>query len=74
VEPYRKTAMETITKVTVTLGSSDIDELLEMGLVNDILCSFQEQTTEDQFTPVLNDFGTVVNTLGKFIILPKHSY
>jgi splicing factor 3B subunit 1 len=55
-EPYRKT-------VKATLGASDIDERLEVRLVDGIICSFQEQTTEDQV--MLDGFGNVVNTLGE---------
>ena len=62
-EPYRKMVMETITKVVATLGASDIDERLEVRLVDGIIYSFQEQTTEDQV--MLDGFGTVVNALGK---------
>lgn len=54
--------METIQKVIVTLGASDIDERLEIRLVDGIIYSFQEQTTEDQV--MLDGFGTVVNALG----------
>ena len=54
--------METTTKVVATLGASDIDERLEMRLINGIIYSFQEQTTEDQV--MLDGFGTVVNALG----------
>ena len=61
-EPYRKMVMETITKVVATLGASDIDERLEMRLIDGIIYSFQEQTTEDQV--MLDGFGTVVNALG----------
>ena len=57
--------METITKVVATLGASDIDERLEMRLVDGIIYSFQEQTTEDQV--MLDGFGTVVNALGELI-------
>ena len=62
-EPYRKMVMETITKVVATLGASDIDERLEVRLVDGIIYSFQEQTTEDQV--MLDGFGTVVNALGE---------
>lgn len=62
-EPYRKMVMETITKVVASLGASDIDERLEVRLVDGIIYSFQEQTTEDQV--MLDGFGTVVNALGK---------
>ncbi|KAK0497221.1 armadillo-type protein [Armillaria luteobubalina] len=65
-EPYRKMVMETITKVVATLGASDIDERLEMRLVDGIIFSFQEQTTEDQV--MLDGFGTVVNALGIRIV------
>ena len=54
--------METITKVVASLGASDIDERLEVRLVDGIIYSFQEQTTEDQV--MLDGFGTVVNALG----------
>ncbi|KAF8323538.1 armadillo-type protein [Cantharellus anzutake] len=61
-EPYRKMVMETITKVVMSLGASDIDERLEIRLVDGIIYAFQEQTTEDQV--MLDGFGTVVNALG----------
>jgi len=64
-EPYRKMVMETIMKAVAMLallGASDIDERLEVRLVDSIIYSFQEQTTEDQV--MLDDFGTVVNALG----------
>ncbi|KAF8892074.1 armadillo-type protein [Infundibulicybe gibba] len=61
-EPYRKMVMETITKVVATVGAADIDERLEVRLVDGIIYSFQEQTTEDQV--MLDGFGTVVNALG----------
>ncbi len=61
-EPYRKMVMETITRVVATLGAADIDERLEVRLVDGIIYSFQEQTTEDQV--MLDGFGTVVNALG----------
>ena len=54
--------METIQKVIATLGASDIDERLEIRLVDGIIYSFQEQTTEDHV--MLDGFGTVVNALG----------
>lgn len=61
-EPYRKMVMETITKVIASLGASDIDERLEVRLVDGIIYSFQEQTSEDQV--MLDGFGAVVNALG----------
>ncbi|KAE9405769.1 ARM repeat-containing protein [Gymnopus androsaceus JB14] len=61
-EPYRGMVMETISKVVAALGASDIDERLELKLVDGIIYSFQEQTTEDQV--MLDGFGTVVNALG----------
>jgi splicing factor 3B subunit 1 len=69
-EPYRKMVMETITKVMATLGASDIDERLEMRLVDGIIYSFQEQTTEDQV--MLDGFGMVVNALGKPFFTIQH--
>ena len=62
VELYHKMVMETITKVIMSLGVSDVDEKLEVRLVNGIIYSFQEQTMEDQV--LLDGFGTVVNALG----------
>lgn len=62
-EPYRKMVMETITKVVAALGASDIDEGLERRLLDGIIYSFQEQTTEDQV--MLDGFGTVVNAFGE---------
>ena len=64
-EPYRKMVMETITKVISSLGASDINERLEVQLVDGIIYSFQEQTTEDQV--MLDGFGTVVNALGQLV-------
>jgi splicing factor 3B subunit 1 len=55
--------METITKVVASLGASDIDERLEVRLIDGIIYSFQEQTTEDQV--MLDGFGTVVNAFGE---------
>ena len=68
-EPYRKMVMETITKVVASLGASDINERLEVQLVDGIIYSFQEQTTEDQV--MLDGFGTVVNALGEFPLFPR---
>ncbi|KAH9828714.1 armadillo-type protein [Rhodofomes roseus] len=61
-EPYRKMVMKTITKVVASLGTSDIDERLEVRLVDGIIYAFQEQTTEDQV--MLDGFSTIVNALG----------
>jgi splicing factor 3B subunit 1 len=66
-EPYRKMVMETITKVVASLGAADIDERLELRLVDGIIYSFQEQTTEDQV--MLDGFGTVVNALGEHLFV-----
>ena len=54
--------METITKVVAMLGASDIDERLEVRLVDSIIYSFQEQTTEDEIN--LHDFGMAINAIG----------
>ncbi|XP_067649690.1 splicing factor 3B subunit 1-like isoform X2 [Haliotis asinina] len=62
-EQYRKMVMETIEKIMSNLGAADIDSRLEEQLIDGILYSFQEQTTED--VVMLNGFGTVVNALGK---------
>ncbi|KAJ3019952.1 Splicing factor 3B subunit 1 [Thoreauomyces humboldtii] len=61
-EPYRKMVMETIDKVVSQLGTSDIDQRLEVTLIDGVLFAFQEQTIED--VVMLNGFGTVVNSLG----------
>merc|ERR1719240_2126509 len=62
-EPYRKMVMETIEKVISTLSAADIDQRLEEQLIDGILYSFQEQTSEDTAV-MLNGFGTIVNALG----------
>merc|ERR1711995_127473 len=46
-EPYRKMVMETIEKVIADLSAADIDQRLEEQLIDGILYSFQEQTSED---------------------------
>lgn len=68
-EPYRKMVMETITKVVASLGASDIDHGLEVRLIDGIIYSFQEQTTEDQV--MLDGFGTVVNAFGECLLLAR---
>ncbi|KAI9571410.1 hypothetical protein HD554DRAFT_2236314 [Boletus coccyginus] len=60
-KPYQKMVIETITKVITILGTLDIDECLEVRLANGIICSFQEQTMEDQV--MLDSFGTIINAL-----------
>ena len=62
-EQYRKMVMESIEKIMGGLGAADIDSRLEEQLIDGILYSFQEQTTED--VVMLNGFGTIVNALGK---------
>ena len=61
-EPYHKMVMEMIMKVIASLGTSNVDEKLEVRLVDGIIYSFQEQTTEDQV--LLDRFGMVFNALG----------
>ncbi|KAL1522403.1 hypothetical protein AB1Y20_017393 [Prymnesium parvum] len=63
-EPYRKMVMETVEKVISSLSAADIDQRLEEQLVDGILYSFQEQTSEDTAV-MLNGFGTIVNALGE---------
>ncbi|KAF5191418.1 Splicing factor 3b subunit [Thalictrum thalictroides] len=63
-EPYRRMVMETIEKVVVNLGASDIDPRLEELLIDGILYAFQEQTSDDA-NVMLNGFGAVVNALGQ---------
>merc|ERR1712226_987579 len=62
-EQYRKMVLETIEKILLKRGADEIDERLEERLIDGILYSFQEQTTED--VVMLNGFGTVVNALSK---------
>jgi splicing factor 3B subunit 1 len=64
-EPYRKMVMEIITKVVAGLGAADIDERLEVQLIDGIIYAFQEQSVEDNV--MLDGFGTVVNSLGRFL-------
>jgi len=54
--------METIEKIIVTLGVSDIDIKLEGDLMEGILHAFHEQTSDDTIV-MLNGFGAVVNCL-----------
>ncbi|KAI8999953.1 splicing factor 3B subunit 1 [Gaertneriomyces semiglobifer] len=61
-EAYRKMVMETIDNVVSGLGTSDVDQRLEVTLIDGVLYAFQEQTVED--VVMLNGFGTVVNSLG----------
>ncbi|EOA12305.1 hypothetical protein CARUB_v10007940mg [Capsella rubella] len=63
-EPYRRMVMETIDKVVTSLGASDIDARLEELLVDCILYTFQEQTSDDA-NVMLNGFSAVVNALGE---------
>lgn len=63
-EPYRRMVMETIEKVVVGLGASDITSRLEELLIDGILYAFQEQTSDDA-NVMLNGFGAVVNALGQ---------
>lgn len=61
-EPYRKMVLETIEKIVASLGVADIGSRLELQLMDGILHSFQEQTSDDTII-MLNGFGTVVNSL-----------
>jgi len=61
-EPYRKMVMETIDNIVKNLGGSEIDPRLEQTLIDGMLWSFQEQTTDDT-NVMLNGFGTVINAL-----------
>ncbi|KAF2068826.1 hypothetical protein CYY_009853 [Polysphondylium violaceum] len=62
-EPYRKMVMEAIERIVSTLGASDINPRLEEQLIDGILYSFQEQTS-DETNIMLTGFGTVVLALG----------
>ncbi|KAL6205354.1 hypothetical protein ACLB2K_022615 [Fragaria x ananassa] len=62
-EPYRHMVVETIEKVVVNLGASDIHDRLEELLIDGILYAFQEQTSDDA-NVMLSGFGAVVNSLG----------
>ncbi|KAJ3042749.1 Splicing factor 3B subunit 1 [Rhizophlyctis rosea] len=61
-EAYRKMVMETIEQVVAQLGTADVDPRLEEVLIDGVLYSFQEQSSEDVI--MLDGFGTVVNSLG----------
>jgi splicing factor 3B subunit 1 len=61
-EQYRKMVLETIEKILLKQGADEIDERLEEQLIDGILYSYQEQTTEDP--GILHGFGVVINALG----------
>jgi splicing factor 3B subunit 1 len=65
-EPYRRMVMETIDKVIVNLGASDVGERLEEQLIDGMLFAFQEQTAEEEANAkvLLSGFGTMLNALG----------
>ena len=65
-EPYRRMVMETIDKVVVNLGASDVGERLEEQLIDGMLFAFQEQTAEEEANAkvLLSGFGTMLNALG----------
>ncbi|PIA32620.1 hypothetical protein AQUCO_04400070v1 [Aquilegia coerulea] len=67
-EHYRKMVMETIEKIVLSLGASDINARLEVLVIDGILYAFQEQTSEDADV-MLNGFGAVVNALGQRVKL-----
>ncbi|KAL5727847.1 Splicing factor 3B subunit 1 [Ranunculus cassubicifolius] len=62
-ENFRRMVMETIGKVVVNLGASDLDSRLEELLIDGILYAFREQSSDDADV-MLNGFGAVVNALG----------
>ncbi|CAD2086108.1 splicing factor 3B subunit 1, putative [Plasmodium vinckei brucechwatti] len=61
-EPYRKMVMQTIQNIINNLGVDDIDQKLEEQLIDGILYSFQEQTSDDYYV-LLNSFDVIVNKL-----------
>ena len=61
-EPFRRMVLETIEKILTKLGASDVDPKLEELLIDGILFSFQEQSSDDN--RVMIGFGVVVNSLG----------
>uniref|UniRef100_A0A0E0JZU3 Uncharacterized protein n=1 Tax=Oryza punctata TaxID=4537 RepID=A0A0E0JZU3_ORYPU len=63
-EPYRRMVMETIEKVVAHLGASDIDRDQEELLIDGIVYTFQQQTSDDS-NVILNGFETVANALGQ---------
>uniref|UniRef100_A0A0E0CKH7 Uncharacterized protein n=1 Tax=Oryza meridionalis TaxID=40149 RepID=A0A0E0CKH7_9ORYZ len=63
-EPYRRMVMETIEKVVAHLGASDIDRHQEELLIDGIVYTFQQQTSDDS-NVILNGFETVANALGQ---------
>jgi len=46
-EQYRKMVVETIEKIISNLGAADVDSRLEELLNDGVLYAFQEQTSED---------------------------
>jgi U2 snRNP spliceosome subunit len=62
-EPYRKTVMETIEKIIISLGVADINSKVEEKLMDGMLFAFQEHTSDDSAV-IINGFGTIVNSLG----------
>jgi len=62
-EPYRKMVLEIIEKIVATLGVADISSKLEELIMDGLLFSFLEQTSDDTHI-VINGFGTIVNCFG----------
>ncbi|ETB59139.1 hypothetical protein YYC_03404 [Plasmodium yoelii 17X] len=61
-ESYRKMVMQTIQNIINNLGVDYIDQKLEERLIDGILYSFQEQTSDDYYV-LLNSFDIIVNKL-----------
>jgi splicing factor 3B subunit 1 len=52
-EQYRKMVVETIEKIISNLGAADVDSRLEELLIDGVLYAFQEQTSEDAVSKLL---------------------
>ena len=61
-EQFRRMSVDTLEKIMSNLGVADVDERLEERLIDGMMFSFQEQTTDDKI--MLNGFGTLLAALG----------
>ncbi|PIA28420.1 hypothetical protein AQUCO_07000028v1 [Aquilegia coerulea] len=69
-EPYRRMVMETVDKILVKLGASDIDSSIGEVLMEGIIYAFREQTTDYDDDVIVNGFCVVLNALRRDIVRP----
>ncbi|PIA49954.1 hypothetical protein AQUCO_01300592v1 [Aquilegia coerulea] len=62
--------METVDKILVKLGASDIDSSIGEVLMEGIIFAFREQTTDYDDDVILNGFCVVLNALHRDIVRP----